>query len=201
MASADIEICNLALAHLGNSDGIANFTEASTPARACKQFYAQVIDEVLRDFPWSFARTFEALALVQAAPTAEWAFSYRYPSGALAIRRIPSGCRVDTAETRIPYIVARDASGLLLLTDKEDATVEYTARVDDVGLYPPDFVQTAALKLAAWIAPQVTGGDPAKLGSRALALYREQLELAQVNTLLEERADLEPESGFISSRD
>lgn len=202
MADADIVICNLALAHVGNSDGIASLTEASTPARACKQFYAQTVDEVLRDFNWPFARTFEALALVAEEPTTEWSYSYRYPAEALAIRRILSDAgRVDSASTRVPFIGGRDASGRLLYTDKDDAVVEYTARVDEVGIYPPDFVQAVALKLATWIAPQVTGGDPAKLGSRAFALYREQLELAQVNAVLEESQDQAPDSDFISSRD
>lgn len=202
MIESDIVICNLALGHVGNSDGIASLTEASTPARACKQFYAQTVDEVLRDFDWPFARTFEALALVAEDPTTEWDFSYRYPNGALAVRRILSDAgRVDTAATRVPWILGRDSAGLLLFADKADAVVAYTARVDAVGLYPPDFGQAVALKLAAWIAPQVTGGDPAKLGARAFGLYREQLELAQLNALLEERQDLAPESDFLSARD
>ncbi len=200
MAASETEICNLALAHCGNSNGIASLTERSAPARACSLFYAQVRDEVLREFPWPFTRTFAALALVAEQPTTEWAYSYRYPASCFRLVRLLSGMRVDTEATRVPFRMGADAQGRLLYTDLPEAVAEYYAAVTDVSRFSPDFVQTVALKLAAMIAPTVTGGDPTKLGLRALQLYQMQLAIARTTAANEDQPDVDADSAFILAR-
>src|SRR4051812_32897245 len=101
MSQTDVGICNMALGHLAVGKAIGALTEASQEARACLRFYEQARDEVLRDFPWPFATTVEALALVAVQPTTEWGYSYRYPLNCLALRRIPSGVRNDTRGTTV----------------------------------------------------------------------------------------------------
>lgn len=201
MAASDVVICNLALAHVGSTKGIASLTERSEEARSCQRFYEQTRDEVLQAFPWPFAAAVSPLALVAEDPTDEWAYSYRLPADCLAPRRIQNGLsRVDTPATRVPYAVIRDASGLLVLTDKESAVLEYTMRATDPAFYPPDFVQCLALKLAVWIAPAVTKGDPGKLGVRAFQLYQLQLAEAWASAANVGQADPAPESDFITCR-
>src|SRR5687767_6554440 len=112
----------MSLSALGLDADVQAVGESSAEARACDLFYPDVRDQVLRDFPWPFARKVAVLAVVAGTPN-EWGYQYRYPTDALSIRRIlPYG--VDTAtmgqlefpSTRIPYSISQDASGRLLWT-------------------------------------------------------------------------------------
>jgi hypothetical protein len=195
------EICNLALSHLGNANEIGNLeTEKSAEASACRRFYDTTRDQTLRDFSWPFATKIASLALIESDPNSEWDYAYGYPSDCLLIRRILSGISPDTSATRVPYRVANGTSGLYIFTDKEDAEIEYTIRVDDPTLYPPDFVMAFSLRLAHFIAPRVTGADEYKLGDRALKLYAMEISTAQMSAVGEEQAYLPPESEFITVR-
>lgn len=116
MASSKTEIVNIALAHLGVGSEISNLdTDQSTEANAMRRFYESAKDEVLRDLNWPFTTVFASLALVEEDPTDEWSYSYRYPSDALKIRRVLSGLRNDTRQSRVPYKLGQDASGLYFI--------------------------------------------------------------------------------------
>jgi PKD repeat protein len=196
-----VSICNLALGHLGISKTILALTEASEQAKACNRFFPTVRDEVLRAFAWPFATQTELLALVATSPTIEWAYAYRYPIDALAMHRLLSGVgRQETRASRVPYRIQRDVDGQLLLTDLADAQLEYTVRVVNAGEYPPDFSMALSLRLAGMIAPQLTSGDPGKLGLRALQFYDRAISEARVASANEEQPDVEPESESISAR-
>lgn len=199
--ASDTEICNLALSHLRVAKEIANLeTERSQEASACRRFYETARDASLRDFAWAFATKISTLPLVEEDPNDEWAYSYRYPTDCLKIRRILSGDRNDTRDTRVPYKIIQDSSGLLILTDKEDAELEYTIRADDPQRYPADYIMALSFRLAAYIAPRVTGGDPFKLGERAMRMYMLEVGMAQGSDLNEEQPDVTPDSEFIRAR-
>lgn len=208
MAASPVEICNQALAHLGNGKQIAALTDKSNEARACTLFYERCRDEVLAAFPWGFATRSVALSLVEEQPNDEWAYSYRYPPDALTVVRLPSGvdrvgahwCEPMTLASPTPFRIVSDATGKLIYTDLPNATVEYTARVEDVTQFAADFVAALALKLAGDMAPLVTGGDPTKLGLRALQRYDAALSDARTRNANEERTDRTVDSDLLRSR-
>lgn len=200
MAESSVEICNLAISHLGSSKEITSLTERSNEAAACSRFYETALKATLRDFPWPFATRFAALALVEEDPNDEWAYSYRYPSGCLKFRRILSGSRTDTNSTRVPYKIASDDSGKLVYCDTEDAECEYTVYIDDPTLYPDDFVIAFSLKLSTFIAPRITGADPFKMGERAMGRYFMEIGAARSTAINEQQDDVEPDSELISTR-
>jgi hypothetical protein len=220
MATSETAIANMALAHVGNSSQIANLDESSNEARACLLFYEQCRDEVLGAFPWPFATVIDELSLVTdftaSTDPYEWAFSYRYPSDALTIYRIPSGfdraayqmswpCYLTDWPFGYParptaFRVIEDATGKLIYTDQTDATIEYTKRETDPTRFPADFTKALSLKLAADIAPMVSGGDPFKLGDKALGRYSLAISEAKVRAANEERRDPPPESELVTSR-
>ena len=199
---APVDICNLALSHLGVSTEIQTLeTERSQEAQAARRFYATTRDQVLRDFPWPFASATAALALVEEEPTSEWAYSYRMPAGCLKFRRILSGAgRVETPDTRVPYRILGDDAGALLFTDQADAEGEWTRRVENTEHWPPDAVLAFSLLLASFLAPRVTGGDQFKLGARALQVYAVLIARAQAQAIGEESADRPAESEFVTVR-
>jgi hypothetical protein len=206
MATSDAEICNLALGHLGDSDGIASLDEASKAARACNLYYEQARDEVLQEMQPPFARRTAALGLVTdyTAGTAfyEYGYAYRFPADALAVFRIQNGAtRYATATNRPAWRIMSDDDGALLYMDQADAVVEYTVRITDPSRFTPDFVQALALKLAAYIAPSLTGGDPTKLRERNLALYQHQLGIAMTNAANQQQPDVPVDTGYLSARE
>jgi hypothetical protein len=201
-------IANRAIRHAGVSKTIGALTDASAEARAVVAFYDEVVDEVLRDFDWPFARRFVSLAVVQTNPTTEWAYSYRAPADLLAVRRLLNGLtvRTDTEATRIPFLLGADDSGGLIYTDLAITTnapvyLRYTKRITDVTKFPPDFARSVELLLGAYIAPSLTEGDELKLRERNYALYRARVSTAQANAANEEQRDIPADSEFVTVRD
>jgi F0F1-type ATP synthase gamma subunit len=64
MTTSETTICNMALGHIGDSNGIASLDEASAAARACTLYYEQARDEVIQELAPQFARRSAALGLV-----------------------------------------------------------------------------------------------------------------------------------------
>lgn len=58
-----------------------------------------------------------------------------------------------------------------------------------------------SFRLAAYIAPRLTSGDPFKMSERAMQLYIIELTNAQATALNEQQDEQSPESEFIRSRD
>lgn len=193
------EICNFAISHLGSGKGIGNIdTEHSEEANACRQFYDMARDEMLREFPWPFASKTATLALVASDPSIEWLFSYRAPSDCLRIKRILSGERTDTEP--VPYRKMSDSQGILVYTDMESAQMEYTAQITNTQLFDPDFVMALSLRLAAYIAPRLTSGDPFRMGARALQLWQMSVAKAQSTSVNEQQSDPDNDSPSILAR-
>lgn len=200
--SSTTEIANMAISLLGVGKSIANLdTENSAEARACRIFFENVRDSVLSDYPWGFCTKYATLALVETSPNIEWGFSYRYPSDALQMRRILSGIRNDNQDSRVPYRIAQDSSGLLLFTDQPNAQIEYTVLVEAVEFYPAKFVAALAYRLAASVASRLTTGDPYKREVRCLQFYGQMLSEAQAGDFDEAQPERPPESEFIRGRE
>lgn len=208
MADSDTEICNMALGHLGVDNDIAELdTERSVEARVCRKFFDTTRDQCLRDFPYPFAKKIETLSEITNAedddddhPTDEWDYQYAVPSDCLMPRRILSGSRQDSRDTRVPFLESYGDAGQVIFTDKDEAVLEYTKRVDEAVRYPADFAMMMSLRLAAVIAPQLTGGDPFKLGERCLAKYMMELKIARANAANEEQPEEHPDAESIRAR-
>ena len=195
------DIANMAISHLGIGKEIANLeTEQSQEAGACRRFYDLSREAMLTEHDWTFATRFATLALVEAAPTDEWAYSYRYPSKCLKIRRIISGMRQDTLNSEIPYKIVEDAIGYLVYTDEETAEVEYTYDVTDTSFFKANFAFALSFRLAAYVAPRITAGDPFKMKQEMLGQYQLELGTALAKDLNTGVLDKAPESEFIKAR-
>lgn len=196
------QIANMALRAIGVGKTISDLdTDTSAEAVACRTFWETIRDEVLSDFPWPFATKFATLGLVEEDPTDEYQYSYRYPSDCLKLRRILSGARHDSRQTRVHYRVGQDTQGKLIYTDEQDAQVEYTLRETNTERFPSDLVLALSYKLAAAIAPSNAKGDPFKLVEKMLSLYEMQIGKAKANAANEDQPDENPESQFIRERE
>lgn len=200
--SSKTEIINLALSHLGIGKEITNLeTEKSAEASAARRVYDTALDFVLREVHWPFATRIAALALVEEEPNTEWGYSYRYPTDCIKVRRILSGLRNDTRQSKAPYRLVQDNAGKLILTDEQDAQAEYTVKTDNPQMYPPDFVMAFSYYLAWLMSSRITGGDQFGLGKTALTMYMNLISTAAANAFNEEQPEEEPQSQFIRERE
>ncbi len=197
--AAEVDIYNMALGHLGVSQTVASTTEKTAEATACRRFYDNCRDALLRAGGFAFSRKFKALGLVEADPTEEWDFSYRYPNDALFLRRILSGARNDSEKSIVPYLIGQDDAGLLLYCDLDAVTIEYTSKCENTAIFPADFVRALSYFLASTIGPSVSKGD-LKPADRAFKLYQMELGQAIVNATTEDRPDREVADSFSRSR-
>jgi hypothetical protein len=201
MATSEVEICNLALRHLGISNEIGDLeTSAAPEAQACRAFYDTVRDAVLRDFPWPFANRTVELAGQEETPAGDYAYSYVYPSDCVQALRILSGVRSETQSTKVKYRIANGVSSTLIHTDDSAPILEYTIREEDPTRYPADFVIALSYRLASYLAPSVTGGDPFDLGARALQRYAMEISQAQARAGNEETSEEQPDASWIAER-
>jgi hypothetical protein len=191
-----ISICNLALARLGQGQTITSLTEDSQAAQFCSSFYEQARDEALVEYPWPFALRRVTLAVVETAPNDDWAFSYRRPTGCLTIRRVLSGLSRNARP--LTFEPGGDDSGGLIYTDYDAAAMEYIARVENPGLYPPKFVHALAWRLAADLAGPLQR-SPA-FESTAMQNYRMALSEARMHAANEGVPDPEGDGTFIDAR-
>lgn len=205
MATA-IDVYNLALTNLGVGTEVATVTERSTEAKAISRVFDTCVDEVLRSFDWPFATKNVELAVVTEIeddnhPTTEFDFSYRYPSTCLKARRILSEIRNDSRKSRVTYREMGDDQGTLIVTDKEDAVLEFTSNIGrEPSRWSADFVTALAFLISSRVAPRLTKGDPFKLGDKMLGFYMRSIRIARANSADEEQEDEAPESDSILVR-
>ena len=101
--ASEVEICNLALAHLGDDATIASIDppEGSAQAEHCARFYAIARDSLLQMHNWNFASKRVALAGVN-MPYTMWAYAYACPGDMMvAVSVLPP--EVENDYTIRPY--------------------------------------------------------------------------------------------------
>jgi len=196
------EICNMAIAHLGTGKRLSNVeTENLQEAKMCRTFFNTARDATLRDFDWPFATKFKNLGLVQEFDQdQEWNYSYEYPADCIKARRILSGIRNDTRQSRAPFKIVLQDTDRLVYSDIEDAALEYTVLVTDPLFYPPDFIIALSYRLAMYISPTLTKGDPFRMKKNLEQLYEAEISRAQASSLNEEQPEEEVLSEFERSR-
>ena len=84
--------------------------------------------------------------------------------------------------------------------DKENAEIEYTVNINDPAFFTAEFILALSFRLASYIAPRLTGGDPFKMKSEMISQYEIEIARAKKQALNEENKEKQPESEFIRTR-
>lgn len=198
MAVSKAQICNIALAHINQTETqISNLdTDTGTIAIQCRIHYDIAREFVLADHHWNFAKKRVLLADIGSPPNT-WLYRYDYPSNCLKMREIE---RLTRADLPIPYEVEDDGSetGLSVVTDKDAATGIYTYNVKNVALFSPSFVAAFGWYLASELAPALTGD--LKRQEAVLTVYRNYMNAAQATDSDEGSSDPELDSPWERAR-
>ena len=158
--ASEIEICNLALSHLGDTATVASIDppEGSAQAEHCARFYPLARDALLELHNWKFATRRARLAQL-AVESWSWAFAYGKPANALKILAVlPYGANSD-ADGQDFEIECSDEGTALILSNTEDASVRYIALVTDTSTFSPLFAMALSYQLAAMLAGPILKGD------------------------------------------
>ena len=200
--ASEIDICNLALAHLGDTATIASISppEGSAQAEPCARFYPVARDTLLESHNWKFATRRATLALLD-ADAFNWTYAYAEPAGALRVVSILPGTAMSTDEGEQFETMGDDEGNALVLTDLEDATALYTVRVTDTTKFSPLFVDALSRLLAAYLAGPVIKGDLGKAEAKAqMQHFRLALNLAITSDANQRKVTPEHSVGWIAGR-
>lgn len=168
--ASKVSISNLALGALGHKAIIQSMTEQSQEATFANLFYEQARKATLRAHPWNFANIRVDLALLGDGPR-PWAYQYALPTNCVRALYIQS--LLDNGE-KIPFEVSLKADGTarVINTNQPDATLIYTANVEDPNLFDPMFTEAFVLKLAGMLAPTIAPQRNQEMATRFVNAMR-----------------------------
>lgn len=151
-------ICNDALGLVGQPPLVTDPDDvAARPhARDAVAAYDRVLDEVLADGLWSFARRRVSLERDATSPDFGWAYRYLLPATPRYLA--PVGLDPDSHGDDAAYAVE---NGYILTDESGPLNFVYIGLVDDPNLFEPNFAASLALKIAARIAPKVLNSQEA----------------------------------------
>jgi hypothetical protein len=198
MTVSKAQICNLALAHINQTETqISNLdTDTGTVAIQCRIHYDIARRFVLADHNWNFAKKRLALTDI-GSPPSTWQYRYDYPSDCLKMREIE---RLTRQDVPVPFDIEDDGtdSGLSIVTDVDEAVGIYTRDVQNVSLFSPSFVTAFSWFLASELAPALTGDKEQQEAS--LTVYRNMMMAAQSTDSDEGTSDPELDSPWERAR-
>jgi len=173
---SDVDICNLALAHLGDTATVASINPPSGNAQSshCARFYPIARDALLEMHSWGFSTKRTTLALNATNPSSSWKFCYAAPSNVINYLEVMDPNATDDYSVGVqmagvgPYSAPVVGLGVytpqafvvetdyddndIILTNQEFAILRYTKSVSDPTKWSPLFVLTLSHYLASMLA-------------------------------------------------
>lgn len=145
----------MALGRIGLTQTITSINENSNEAKFCKLYYDVVRLLLLELMPWNFAQNRTVLALHgDQTIWTEFQYAYVFPVTAVRANRIVvDGVQWETAYQKIPFKVVSDNNGgKLILTDQQNAYLDYNADITNENAFTAHFVEAFVTQLGARLA-------------------------------------------------
>jgi len=200
--ASEVDICNLALARLGDNATVASIDppEGSAQAEHCARFYPVARDSLLEMHAWKFA-TRRVLLAQLTTDTWNWSFAYAEPTGVLKLLAVLPASASSDADTQ-EYEAETDGNGTpIILTDQEGASLRYVAHVTDTTVFSPLFVDALAWLLASYLAGPVLKGDAgAAMAKACLQSFMLALSNAKVSDANQRKVRPEHKPDWIAGR-
>lgn len=176
MGTSEVDICNLALANIGETAKVASIDppDGSAQAALCATFYPLARDSLLQMGYWSFAIKRKALIEVD-NPRTEWEYAYAVPADASGIIAVtPNDATNDYIEygMDVPqkFVIETDVHGKrILYTNQKDAHARYNAKIVDTTMFSTIFTISLSWHLASMLAGPIIKGDVGAAESKRCA--------------------------------
>lgn len=206
--ASEVEICNLALSHLGDSATVASIDppEGSAQAEHCARFYSQARDTLLEMHSWGFAsRRVKLAELEEVWP--QWAFAYARPADcvtALAVLPYDAAGDYQNGMANLPqdFTCEIDSFGQqTILTNQPDAMLRYVSRMTDTTRYPMLFTMALSHMLASMLAgPLIKGTAGITISQSQSALATQYARLAVQQDVGQQSVGINHSVGWIAGR-
>ena len=95
--ASQVQIAKLALQHIGDRYDISDIDEESVEAEQINLIWDDTRDELLRRYPWRFAKKYTNPAALSVTVPGLWTYAYQYPSACVMIRGITNPLGVNVA--------------------------------------------------------------------------------------------------------
>lgn len=196
MVTSVLEIYNLAITRLGH-EPMSSEGENTKAGRLCRLHYPTIRDAVLKSHPWNFAVRRATLAQLSVTPAFEYTYAYALPTDPYCLKVIrtslesagyssapvygyaPLGFEALPVEYRIETIDVSGTPVRAMLINETEVSIEYIARITDVSLFDPMFVDCLAARLAAEMAIAIS--DNQSVTKTLMDLY--QMKLSEARTM------------------
>lgn len=213
--ASEVDLCNLALAHLGDTATVSNLNppEGSAQAAHCARFYPIARDSLLEMHAWGFATVCAPLALL-GTDAVDWNYTYAKPSDALSIVAVLPPRNLNNQQNRAssglfggasnaqPFSCRRDSQGHpAIFTNQPDAVAKYITFVADTTQFSPLFRDTLGWLLASSLAgPLLKGEAGAAEAKRCLAMMQSFLSKAVESDAVQQQTTPQHDGGWLSKR-
>jgi hypothetical protein len=200
--TTDVDVCNMALSHLGEQliTDLDTDVDTTVEASRCALFYPLARDEVLEARAWGFAMQRKSMVPAAADPPSTWNYSYVVPPEALspftvlhpeadddyASSTVPLTVTssdnywigsVGAEYTPQPYAIEQAPGGHRVIhTNIQNAVLRYSTKALDPAKWSNHFKTALSYKLAALLAGVTMSGKEGSQKSREMiALYEMHL--------------------------
>lgn len=175
MASV-VDICNLALAHLGESPSVASINppEGGFHAEQCAIFYPVARNVCLEVREWTFSTKRQALAILANVSIDGWEYAYAKPSDCVKPLKLLPADQDDALDDDYPVDWIEENG--VIYSNEESAVLKYTYRNEDTSKYSALFVNALSYLLASYLAGPIT--KDTKIKSAMYEAYRNELGIA-----------------------
>lgn len=221
--ASEIDICNLALGHLGDAANVSSIDppEGSAQSEHCARFYPIARDSLLEMHAWNFATTRVALASLGSG-WPEWTYCYACPGDAVNLLAVldpnasndysvgnnygftQSGIPLVGSGTYTPQPFAQETltdGTVVIYTNQENAVLRYTRFVVDTTTFSPLFVDALSWYLASYLAgPLIKGDVGAAEAKRCMQAAMLMLGKAATSDANQRRTQVAQNVGWIAGR-
>lgn len=206
--ASEVDICNVALGHLGDAGTVASLDppEGSAQAEHCARFYPMARDGLLSVHSWGFATKRIVLAQLAANPPG-WTFAYTRPADALKVLAIQGHDEPDPgsggpAQTPHAFISEAGPEGTqIIYCNVPNAIARYVARTEVPESFSPLFVTTLTWQLASMLAgPIIKGAEGRAESKRCAQMAQAYLSQATEHDANQRSVRMQHTPGAISAR-
>lgn len=198
-----VDICNLALARLGDEATVASIDppEGSAQASHCARFYPMALDTMLDSHYWSFCTVRASLNLLAAAPKFGWTYAYAEPTNNINIVALFLATATDDQNPQPFEMEALPDGTSVIYTNVESAIARYTIRVNDPAKYQPLFIEALVWLLASNLAGPVLKGDEGiKMSQQCYKMFLMQLTKATTSDTAQRKVKIRHNPDFLAAR-
>lgn len=198
-----VDICNLALARIGDEATVSSIDppEGSAQATHCARFYPMARDTLLDAYNWVFTVTRTSLNQLSAAPASGWLYAFVPPANSLGIIAmfLPGAVNDNNPQ---PFSLETLSDGTeVIYTNFLSPVCLFNKRATDPSVFPPLFVEALVWQVAGNLAgPVIKGSEGMKAAQQCYGMAASYLVKAMTNDAQQRKVTIPHVPSFMDVR-